>query len=244
MKIGFMINSTKLIDNAKCLIESSSDEFFVMAINEVYEEVKDLFPNVYHVDVYRFKKFPFYDKVCAAAAAEDLGIDIWMDIDSVFLEEVSFGDDCFVSAVDDMGIGVTEKDEFWSILHKYFGIDPDYTVDTTITKEEILPYFNMGFVVNFKHFNKLMNEMTYFLKKKTFGKFYSDSKYKVFLHQAIFSCLVEKHYDYDFLDYEINYPLHLKRKLKGVKSIRYDNYFNEENKMYPKYDLSIDWKYE
>ncbi len=245
MKIGFMINSVNLIDNAKALIESSDNEFYVMAINEVYEAVKDVLPNVHYVEVFRFEKFPFYDKVCAAAKAEELKVDVWMDIDSLFLREVDISEECLVSAVDQPNIGVKEKDEFWSILYKYFSIDPDYTVDTVISKEEVLPYFNMGFVGNFKHFNKLMAEMTYFLKKKTFDKFFDDYKYKVFLHQAIFSCLVEKHYDWDFLDDEVNHPMHLDNDISNKRSIRYDTYFNsEKNDLLPEYDLSIDWVYE
>lgn len=245
MKIGFMINSVNLIDNAKALIESQDHDWYVMAINDVFDQVKDILPNVHHVRVFRYTKFPFYDKICAAARAEELGVDIWMDIDSLFLQEIELTDDCQVAAVDQKGIGREEKDEFWSILFKYFSIDPDYTIDTTITKEEILPYFNMGFVVNFKHFNKVLQEMTYFLKKGTFDKFFEDYKYKVFLHQAIFSCLVEKHYDWDFLDDNINHPMHLDDNIKDKWTIRYDTYFNEnKNEIKSEYDLSIDWIYE
>jgi hypothetical protein len=162
----------------------------------------------------------------------------------MFISEPELTEDCQVSAVDLKGIGVEEKDEFWSILFKYFSIDPDYTIDTTISKEEILPYFNMGFVVNFKHFNKLLQEMTYFLKKGSFEKFFEDYKYKVFLHQAIFSCLVEKHYDWDFLDDNINHPMHLDNNIEKKWTIRYDTFFNDHlNDIRPELDLSIDWIY-
>ncbi len=245
MKVGFMINSVNLIDNAKALVESADYEFHVFAINDVYGEVKDVLPNVHKVKVFRYEKFPFYDKVCAAAQAEEMGIDIWMDIDALFLKKVEFSKNCEVAAVDMKNIGVEEKDEFWTILYKYFNIDPDYTVDTTQTNKEILPYFNMGFVVNFKHFNKLLQEMTYFLKKGTFDKFFVDYKYKIFLHQAIFSCLVEKHYDWEFLDDTVNFPLHVGSDITDKATLRYDTYFNEhENKLKPEYDLTIDWIYE
>lgn len=245
MKIGFMINSIELLDNAKCLIHSSDDEFFVMAINEVYDSVRDKLPNVHKVEVKEYKTFPFYDKVCAAAKAEELGVDIWMDIDSIIFRNLRFADFLHVSPVDQKNIGCKELDTFWTILYDHYGIKPYKTIETIISKEQIIPYFNMGFVVNFKHFRQLKEDFEQVLKDNIFIGFFGDYKYKIFLHQALFSCLVEKYYDYILLNNNINHPMHLDDNIEDKITIRYDTYFNDhKNKLFPKYNLRINWIYE
>lgn len=246
MKVGFMINSLNLIDNAKALIESGNHEYFVMAINDIYDEVKDLFPNVYKVVVSKHRDFPFVDKVCAAAKAEELGIEIWMDIDSLFLKEVSFDNKFYVAPVDVKNIGASELNEFWSILYDRYDIVPKDKITTRVTKECILPYFNFGFVVNFKHYSLLKEELMNVLDSKLFEDYYSDYLYKIFLHQAIFTSIVLKHYDVNYLPNDVNYPLHVDLNIENVKSIRYDTFFNDGKKLSPytdKYDLTIDWIY-
>ncbi len=197
---------------------------------------------------------PFMDKLYAASIYEKLVMKfIWVDVDSYFIKSVpkiSYTHQIALNPVDIKNIGQTPTnpiDDYWQLLLRSINIKEDtYTsriIETTISREPIYPYYNMGFVMiseNKLVFNLALDTFYKVMETKVMNQFLEKSfLYSIFLHQALFSLSVIKLY----LDEEItmlpkyyNYPLHLYQKdkepieLDQLHHFRYDEFFNNPDK--------------
>lgn len=194
--------------------------------------------------------FPFYDKLQAAAFFERTrkAPFLWVDIDSLFLEQVDFTQKDIglrVNPVDHRNVGVPvgyELTPMWYRLMELTDLCEEnykrYTVYTSVSEEKIYAYFNMGMVyVNTerKLFQKATDYMTKVLNDVEIQKHLSQAYVnRIFLHQMIFSicvCQIFTEQERSILPQGCNLPLHLlaghveEKKLMHAKSIRYDNFF-------------------
>lgn len=194
-----------------------------------------------------YRGLPFADKMFAAAAFERGCSDayLWLDTDSCFFRDIAFegGAGLYVNPVDLRNIGVLyggELSPLWKAVYRYFGLDArDCSfVETTVTKQRIYPYYNVGMVAvreNRGLFGQVRRALIALLETDEVKEQLEASMLnRIFLHQAVFSCAVMKLYAGGAapLPYGANEPLHLRAKnpnplpLKDVRSIRYDNYFD------------------
>jgi hypothetical protein len=200
-----------------------------------------------------FRYFPFYDKIVAASICEEQCAYpfVWLDVDSVFLDDFSFDDSIKVQVnpVDKTNIGIPlskNLSPIWTKVIDYFRLNTSQLskryVKTTISHEEIYPYFNIGMVkmeqssTIFTHTKKAME---YLLSQEDILLMLRNNKtYQVFFHQMIFSCALlssTKDHEIGKLATYVNYPLHLLKEddskviLSNLKTIRYDTYFNNHD---------------
>jgi len=208
--------------------------------------------NIHHFEVpKRVEFFPFYDKILAGSTCEGEQNTsfLWVDIDSVFFD---FSPDDFqppiqINPVDKKNIGLTsqeERSEFWLHILKEVGLKEESykkkLVTTTISKEKIYPYFNIGMVYldsNLRLFTKTLQTMDNLLANPDFRELLDkNSLYRIFLHQAVFSAFVVKEVPdtrLHTLPKGYNIPLHLleEKQIKSIVkkpfSIRYDTFFHK-----------------
>jgi len=221
--------------------------------------------------------FPFYDKVVAAAAFEKEHSEpfLWIDLDSFFLQNPdSFALSCAlgVNPVDHKNIGIPRGNPItplWQhVLQTAQYSDTEFSmkvVSTGISKESIYPYYNMGMVFHntdipiFQSTQTLLEDL---LEDAALNEILAQAYiHRVFLHQVVFSILVEKLFTSDQisrLPEGWNYPLHLHHQnstppeLTLLKSVRYDTFFQKNpvpscwsswlGEQRP--DLTLRWYYE
>ena len=198
---------------------------------------------------------PFMDKLYAASIYEKLvGKFVWIDVDSYFLQSMpkqSFTHQIALNPVDIKNIGQTTInpiDDYWKLLLETININEDtYTsriIETTISKEHLYPYYNMGFVMisdNKYVFSLALDVFYKVMENKGINQFLEKSfLYAIFLHQVLFSLSVIKLYfdeEITMLPKHFNYPLHLQHKdrepveLDKLYHFRYDDFFNKPDKM-------------
>ncbi|XMB86146.1 hypothetical protein RJG79_12225 [Mycoplasmatota bacterium WC44] len=273
MNIGFMINDDSLIHHgillSKSILKDNEVNLYILVpstinIKKIENSFNDLRINVI---VYDFLEelilFPFADKVFAAAYAESIvdGELLWIDVDSIFLKDTSLielkrGKELAFRPVDKKLIGNAldkKLSDFWKELYNYFDLEKSsFFVETGIDKFKILPYFNAGFVLLktgnniFKMWKDAFLDLYNIDQMKEF--YNQDYLYKVFIHQAILTCVILKNLEYEklqLLSSNINFPIHLYDEYKkdcdadNLICIRYDTYFNNPVKT-QKFILSKD----
>lgn len=193
------------------------------------------------------QKLPFLDKIYAASVFErECGSGyLWIDADSCFLQNPSFLSHApvCVNPVDLRNIGVRygqKPDELWQTLYDYFGLDAAELpcVRTTVTQEEILPYYNAGMVLCNENRN-LFRETEQCIRLISARQEHLDiiSRFdlsRIFFHQAALSCAMLHLYEarIEPLPHGMNVPLHLHGSFvhplshSDIISIRYDDYFD------------------
>ena len=221
--------------------------------------------------------FPFYDKVVAAAAFEKEHSEpfLWIDLDSFFLQNpdsFALSSALGINPVDHKNIGIPRGNPITPLWLRVLQT-AQYsttkfsmkTVSTGISKESIYPYYNMGMVFHntdipiFQSTQTLLDEL---LEDDAINETLAQAYiHRVFLHQVIFSILVEKLFPSDLisrLPEGWNYPLHLHHQnstpleLTSLKSVRYDTFFQKNSvpscwsswlgEQRP--DLTLRWYYE
>jgi len=172
--------------------------------------------------------FPFAYKVTASALAEAdcsrVGTLIWLNCRTLVLHPPSLlaldaDYDAAVRIVHIRNIGSKsdgELDGFWCYLYGLAGLADDLEpVDTMIGSEKIRPYFNSHLLSVIPEIGVLRHWLERFLEAVSDGAFVSgpcsDELHRIFLHQAIFSLLLEKEIGRNrirLLPPSYSYPLH------------------------------------
>lgn len=197
------------------------------------------------------RKLPFADKMLAAAAFEKNtdGPYIWMDVDSIVLQEpkewiLDNNDEIGIKAVDKQNIGCPFEDAitpFWNEIYQYFGVSTDvFPLFSTVGQEKMKPYFNAGMIVIKKHnnlFASVVSGMKDLLKKTIIvEKIQTDFLHSIFFHQAVLSVAILARYpekNICIMNDRVNYPLHFRSQyprcfdFEELETIRYDTYFEE-----------------
>ena len=177
------------------------------------------------------RAFPFAAKTFAAASAEALAEDktailVWMDRDSVVLQEplalrLPQGKVLGYRPVDHTLIGSpydSPVDEFWDLVYKLCDVPAEklFPMIASVDQKRIRPYFNAGMLV-VRPERKLLrswgeNFARYYLAA-SFEPFYNqDILYRIFIHQAILAGTILSRSDQGELHqlpHLINYPLHM-----------------------------------
>lgn len=257
MNIGFFIGHSHFLPHAITIVESIKKNMPNTLIKAVVNDYDYNFfcsaLKSYQLSIIKINKYsnyPFIDKIQAAAEFEKLCDKeyLWVDVDSYINKKLLFNSECDIqiNTVDIRNIGVFYKKEIpdlWRIIFDCIQID--YTTydstETTISKETIYPYYNVGCVYvneNKNLFQYTFNKTKFLLNNDEFIKSVESSILnKIFFHQAIFTATLLSLYDSKDikpLPRGVNVPIHLYKKnelmidFDHISSFRYDNYFNEE----------------
>ncbi|XMB67631.1 hypothetical protein RI065_03645 [Mycoplasmatota bacterium zrk1] len=262
LNVGFMLNHEYFIPHAELLINSikSDVKFYVLVPSTINKDniESNLSNEKVEIIVFDFdeslSKFPFADKVFAAAHAESIASDylLWMDVDSIFLRditEIEVGDfDINIRPVDKKNIGIEyslELNDLWKDLYNYFGLEDNFdSLVTGIDNLTIRPYYNAGFMIlktEKSILRKWKDAFSELCLSKPVEKYYDESYlYKIFIHQAVLACVIMKYVDkkkINILPDNINFPVHLydehsqkmELDLDSIICCRYDTYFNKES---------------
>lgn len=220
------------------------------------QEIENLRLIPYELD-WGLASFPYASKVVASAYAEKAvqghaDLLLWMDVDSLVLGDLtpwllkrdkSFG----YRPVDYMMIGSpyhTPPDPFWDLIYQECGVMEKsiFPVTTSVDEKEIWAYFNAGFLMVRPENRILQKWQELFLRlyqRKEFTAYYSDWRYKTFVHQALLSGAVlsmVRGNEMEPLPHTISFPLHLHQQyplkkrpssLNEVFSCRYDTLFDD-----------------
>jgi len=252
MNIGFYLENISEIEKARLLIESIRDNFEHASIYVITDyDVKLEDCKIIKSKIEKHEYLLFMDKVQAASIFEQhvLAPYLWVDIDSIFLKPCNqcFKSDqsIYVKPVDIKNIGILVSENLsliWTKTMDYLGINQfEHHVMSSISKEAIFPYYNIGMVyINdhqslFKSTYQKINELSEKRDIKTIIE--SHPLNRIFYHQLVFSVMIEKiyHKRISQLENYVNYPLHLIEKdqneidVKLLKSIRYDTYFKNHD---------------
>ncbi len=267
MNIGFYLENKDDIGKAKLLIKSIKENIkqpciYVITTHDV--NLSDC--TIINANITAHNDLYFVDKVQAASIFEKTISTpyLWIDIDTIFLKPVdqffNFTKEIAVNPVDIRNIGILKEhqtSDIWEATMKHLEmLSFGHYVTTRISKELILPYYNIGMV--YVKENRGLFEKTYQTLIKLFHNqninqmIMSNPSYRIFYHQLVFSLYVEKLYDQhiDKLGEYINYPLHLTDKdtkkphIEDLISIRYDTYFtNHEIPEFLKKTININKSY-
>lgn len=257
MNLCFALTDSSQRTMAKVLIESflrssSENQIWIYLKQGIDFSYMDESVSIHQYDVNQdFYSFPFYDKIQAGAICEQSHAQpfLWVDVDSVFfhISPKDFQLPICINPVDKKNIGIKADDpisDFWTYILKDIGLSKnDYKrtkVTTTISKEFIYPYYNIGMVYldpSLLIFSNTLKVMKKLLNTPEFQTMLMDNPLnQIFLHQAVFSALVIKFLPSKKISYlkeGYNMPMHLLDEeintLKERKffSIRYDTYFHD-----------------
>lgn len=255
MDIGFFVGHKHQLKHSQVLIDSINKfmgncHTTVVVNDEDYGYFTEQYTsdiNILTID--KCSPLPFIDKIQAAAKFEACCVKnyLWLDVDSILFDRIEFPENISIAVnnVDIKNVG-NPYDEtlspLWRILSNR--IRPNYTafpaVKTLVSDETIYPYFNIGCVyveVNKGLFSACYTNTIHILNSKEIMAIITDDPlYTIFFHQAIFTLTALNLYEYNEISSladGINIPLHIyKRKnmsldIHKVKSIRYDDYFND-----------------
>lgn len=255
MNIGFFAGHSHYIPHARLLIDSLHRTFKSAKIGLVVPEnsFKAFEHALSHTGVSiiicpQVESIPFHDKLIAASIYEKTltGAFLWVDIDSYFINPFE-GNDTYaiqVNPVDMKNIGITYGEAFsevWLALFETFHTKfPEKwrSVTTSISKEVIYPYYNMGCVHikdNRGVFTKARRALEDVLSSTP--SFLQVPLNQIFIHQAAFTCaLLETYeaYEIGHLPLGMNLPLHLRHHAEDFPSptewlsIRYDTAFSTQ----------------
>ncbi len=272
MNIGFFAKKEQLEQALACVysLESlhrdiditicvPSDAVQIYTLRFEHEDLK-----IISIEVpYLLHEFPFMDKLLAASIYEQAHKHfIWIDVDSYFLKPFTGfikEHGILVNPVDIKNVGLSTDQKmspYFETCLKQFNLETttyqSNIFKTTITKESIYPYFNMGFVIIYDNkfiFKQALDAFYEVFNHPIISKLVSESYlYAIFLHQVLFSLSIIKSYFYDdihVLPPYYNYPLHLIKKdatppdINLLQHFRYDTFFNHVDedilKLLPEY---------
>lgn len=192
--------------------------------------------------------YPFTDKIHAAALFETSLPPkepfLWMDVEGYFRKTPDFpptGPGLLINPVDIRNVGIPAGAPWtplWSGILRHFGIEAEAsawgTRKTAVTKEEIRPYFNVGFVfVREPHgvFRLSASAIDALAADPGFAPVFDTPLNRIFFHQAVFAVAALSLYGESGigpLPPGFNYPLHLHDRnlepadLSRIGSLRYD----------------------
>lgn len=257
-RIGFFVGHADYLPHATLLANSIQrrsvfgEDVEIFALVPEHLEFRLDIPGVTQIPFQfpvEYRTIPFVDKMLAAAAFEEACGDqyLWMDVDSCFFAAPIFPDDAeiCINPVDKRNIGDlygAPRSGLWQLLSEYFHLENRSAafglLVTTVSREAIYPYFNVGMVAVRKHrgvFSLVRVALNELLRKAEVLDLLHGAKINaVFIHQAVFTCAVMSLYGADSvkpLPSGVNYPLHLHDNhpnpmaLTDLISIRYDTYF-------------------
>lgn len=202
-------------------------------------------------------RFPFADKslACAAAEAEAAGqseLLVCMDTPSLVVNEpgaLVLPDDKVLGyrPVDHRLIGPVygePLDSFWSLIYARCNA-PEvhlFSVTGSVDGSVMYPYFNAGMLVVRPDRGLLRAWGEQFLRlyrQPEFLVFYQNTRYAIFVHQAILAGTILSMLDpsqlYE-LPYQVNYPLHMHQdypaerrvaRLNDLVTLRYETFFQQ-----------------
>lgn len=282
MHIGFLIQNEAMIPHGELLMRSlarTSYESVRIMVPEGEMELVQLLRESYPqktVLVQPFsmpeahRKFPFADKLSAAAAAESAldGTLLWMDTESIVFGDLSplelgEGEVFAYRPVDKklLGCGNGEPlSAFWQQVYGLFELEDAFEpLLTGVERDLIRPYFNAGFFL-LKTDRKILQfwrDVFYsFIERKEMQALFKESVlYKIFVHQAVLTGAVLASTTPEeriLLPDAVNYPIHLHgfhpmsgsvKTSMSLISGRYDTYFNqdEEKRDFPFDEETASW---
>ncbi|MCX7545258.1 glycosyltransferase family protein [Marinicella gelatinilytica] len=152
-----------------------------------------------------------------------------LDSDTVFLNDFEFmmeseNSGLFLTPVDNKGVGTLGRSdknhEFWEKLYNFLSIDkPKKTITTTVSQDQIWPYYNAGFVYAKRvkgFFSQWLNtfESIYNSNIRSVYSGKNGSK-SIYLEQVALALTAQKHKDQiTLLPNSINYPIPFHPRLK------------------------------
>ena len=176
-------------------------------------------------------EFPFAGQVFAKALAEmtassQSNLLAWMNTNSMVLKEpkeflLEEGKSLGYRPVHHTLVGSRYDeplDEFWSLIYEYCKVPEDrvFPMVTHVDGETLRPYFNAGILVTRPEnqlFRKYRDCFLKVYKKQNLQEFYrQDSRYAIFIHQAVLSGVILSSIPTDELQEfstDYNYPVHL-----------------------------------
>lgn len=255
-KIGFFIGHENYIPHSRFLrdsiIRNARGEFEIYGIVAEHRKINLGISEMHQIKVEideKYREIPFLDKMIAASEFEKICDEayVWLDVESCFLKPliVPFQREIYINPVDKRNIGDLygeERSKIWRIVRRYFGMEDEQDpVFTTISKERIFPYYNVGMVIVNNNKNLFCTVRKAFDDLLEYPEIIKAMKelyiYKIFFHHIVFSCAAIKLYGKEIGDLPLgfNYPLHLHSEnksdvnLKEMLTIRYDDYFDRNN---------------
>ncbi len=261
-EIGFMIGEKTYLSHAIQLVESiqrnggflkSSRIVIMIPLHADFEvEIPCTEQRTFSIPP-EMERIPFVDKMFAASAFESAckGSYLWMDVDSIVLKEpisILIHNKIGIKAVDKRNIGILQEnplDLIWKELYNYYMLSEknQHALSTTISREMIHPYFNVGFVCVLEKrglFQRTCEGILDLIYEDTIKNILDESPvYQVFFHQAVFTCALLKLYseqERSILPIHINFPLHFYKEMRGeislldLQSVRYDSYFETQER--------------
>ncbi|MFX1485368.1 MAG: hypothetical protein ACFFCP_19520 [Promethearchaeota archaeon] len=176
-------------------------------------------------------EFPFAGQVFAKALAEITSSSqsellAWMNTNSIILKEpteflIEKGKSLGYRPVHHTLIGsryAEPLDEFWSLIYEYCKVPEErvFPMVTHVDGETLRPYFNAGILVTRPEnqlFRKYRDCFLKVYKKPKLQEFYrKDSRYAIFIHQAVLSGVIMSVLPTEELQEfssDYNYPIHL-----------------------------------
>lgn len=202
--------------------------------------------------------FPLAAKVYAAAAAEAAATDqagclVWMDVDSIVVNEpkaLLLEDNSVLGyrPVDHTLIGSLYDDPidgFWRLIYEACDISEEdvFPMKSSVDEKWLRPYFNAGMLVARPGGGLLQRWRDNFdrlYRQPVFDPFYGQNILcKIFMHQAVLAGTVlalTNKASLQELPYLVNYPLHMHgdypghrrpERLNDVITCRYDTFFDD-----------------
>ena len=175
-------------------------------------------------------KFFFIPEVVAAAEAEDkaegaVDTQVWLGTNTMVLREpIDFalpgGKNVGYRPVHITNIGSSidaPLDDFWRLIYGHCGVSEDrvFPVKTHVDGNTLRPYFNAGHIAvrpEKRLIRKWRDKFLSLYRLSEFERFYSDVRYRIFMHQAVFSAVILAGFPREELlelPVTYNYPIHL-----------------------------------
>jgi len=177
-----------------------------------------------------FEDYPFSNKIFACKYVEDNfkeeEVIIFLDSDKIIVNPPSeiyeFNQIIGVRPVEKKGIGFSSISDdnynYWQSLEEKFDFKFTNFIQTTVTREDVNPYWNAGFIVG-KTNNNVWN-----LWHETFLSLMSNSlipkQGKTFMDQVALSIIIEKHFKNEtiLLNENYNVPCFSKNLIPNISS--------------------------
>ncbi len=283
MHIASFVGRAEFVAHAKILHESLKRSGINAELTFVIPKERDFNISLLKVNIEEVnlecesRLFPFYDKILAAATFEqkEKYPFLWVDVDSLFLQGQDFSlprEGIRVNSVDHCNVGIkvgNDLSPLWQEVLEKVGLPTEryltHSVLTSVSKEKIYAYYNMGMVYLNAHkgiFSTCAKILEHMLAEKEILELVEHAYVnRIFLHQMIFSAAVCRYYSKEEmfqLPEGCNVPMHMianaeeEQKILSAKSIRYDTYFAQHK--VPEFlkawlgeerpDLSMRWYYE
>jgi hypothetical protein len=209
-------------------------------------------------------KFFFVPEVVAAAEAEKRAegaadTQVWLGANTILLKEpgdlaLPGGKNVGYRPVHITNVGSridAPLDDFWTLIYGHCGVPKErvFPVKTHVDGNTLRPYFNAGHIVvrpEKRLIRKWRDTFLALYRLPEFERFYSDARYRIFMHQAVLSAVILATFPREELlelPATYNYPIHLYeddatgRKPSSIEemiTVRHEGFYEDpewENKM-------------